>query len=103
MNLSQETIAKHKVRHTNIYLITVEPAEPDGERLEYLFKQPDRKVLAAAGKFAASDPMRAAEVMMDNCILEGDKKQLEDVAVFTAVAAQFEEINKPREAAIKKL
>lgn len=101
--ISPEQIARHKAKHKNIYLITVEPAEVDGEQAQFLFKQPDRKVLAAAGRFAATDPMKAAEVMLDNCLLEGDKLLLDDVAVFTAVAAQFEEINKPREAAIKKL
>lgn len=103
MKITDEQIQKHKARHKNIYLITVEGETKEEENIEFLFKQPDRKILAAAGKFAASNPLQAADIMMQSCLLEGDKNALEDTAVFTAVAAQFEEINKPRESAIKKL
>lgn len=99
--MNSEVIAKYKARHADIYLVEVENGE--AETLEYLFKSPDRKTMSAAGKIAMTDPVRSMEVLIDNCLLEGDKKQLENSQVFQAVAEQFEVINKPREASIKKL
>ncbi len=84
-----------------IYLIEVE--NPNGEPLEYVLRQPDRTIMAAVGKIANTDPFKAGVILVENCLLYGDKTALEDMTVFSAVAEAFEEVNKSRKATIKNL
>jgi hypothetical protein len=86
----------------DLYLIEV-PGDTPEETLQFVFKKPDRRALGAAAKFAASDPIRAAEVMIETCLCLGDKAALEDIGVFQAVSERFGEINKAREATLVKL
>lgn len=101
--MDKQVIEKHKRKYGEIYLVEVEGREPGDPPLEFLFRRPDRKTMAAAAKFAATDPYMATEIMVKNCLLEGDEKALEEPDVMAAVATQFEEIQKPRAARLKKL
>jgi hypothetical protein len=92
-----------KTKHGEIYEIEVQPGEIGGETLVFLFKRPDRKTLSATAKIAQSDPVQAAVVMLTNCLVWGEVKHFDDMAVFQSVSSHFEEINKARESTLKKL
>ena len=96
-------IAGWKKQYGKVYEIRVAPEEEGEQDLVYYFRAPDRKILAASQKMASIDPLQAAEVIIKNCLIQGDENALEDMSVFQAVAEQFGEINKVRESQIKKL
>lgn len=98
---SDAVITKHKRKHGKVFHIEV--TGEDEEAIHFLFKKPDMKTLAASAKFAESDPIRAAQIIFRNCLLEGDSGYAEDVEVFTAVMPHLNELNKKREASLKEL
>jgi hypothetical protein len=98
MGMDKEKLKRQHGPHLHVVTVKGE----DGE-LVFVFKRPDRSTLAAAAKFASTDPIRAAEVMIETCLVEGDKTALEDITVFQAVAEAFGELNRPREFTLVKL
>lgn len=90
-----------KRKHGKIYLIEVE--NPGGAPFEFVLRQPDRNIMGAVAKVANSDPFKAGVILVENCLLYGDKTALEDITVFSAVAEQFEKVNAARAATIKNL
>lgn len=99
--ITDEKVKELKRAHgADLFMVEVENGD---EPIELVFKKPTRQVMSASAKFAQSDPLKGAEIMIENCLVHGDKKWLDDLTVFTAVAEQFGEINKAREATLKKL
>lgn len=101
-----ETTPKYDVealkrKYGKIYLVEVE--DPSGTPLEFVLRQPDRNVMGAVAKVANSDPFKAGVILVENCLLYGDKTALDDITVFSAVAEQFEKVNAARAASIKNL
>lgn len=103
MVIEQGKIDRAKAKYGEIYLVEVKPLTKGDDPLQYLLKAPERKVLAASAKLATSDPLQATEVMLKNCIIEGDIKALDDNRIFLAVSAHLQTINKPRVATLKKI
>lgn len=101
--MDDKTINKWKRRHGGIFAIEVAPEGGAGEPLVFVFRKPDRAVFAASTKVAQSDPLQAADVMIRSCLLTDNAGELDDMSVFQAVADQFQEMNKAREATLKKL
>ena len=102
--LTPERIEALKRTHGELYCIEVAPEEgTEGEPLVFLLKKPTRQTMSAAGRFAQSDPMQAAAVMVENCLVEGPKEALDDLTVFSAVSEQFDALTAPRKATLKKL
>ncbi len=101
--ITEQQITKLKKQHGAIYLVEVAPEEGGGEALQFLFKKPDRATLSAAAKFAVSDPIKSGEIVIKNCLVHGPAEELDDIGVFQAVSAQFEEVTRARQASIKKL
>lgn len=99
---TQGEIDALKRKHGKLFQVDVEP-DGDAPALIFLFREPDRKTMSATVKISQTDPLQAAEIMVKNCLVWGDAKELDNMAVFTAVSAQFEEINKARTATIKNL
>lgn len=98
--LSKIEILKRK--HGRIFLIEVE-SDVEGKPYEFILKMPDRKIMGAVAKVAHSDPFNAAFIMVENCLLDGDKTLLEDVSIFSAVSEQFEKVAQSRKATLKNL
>lgn len=90
-----------KRKYGKLYLIEVE--NPGGSTLEFVLRQPDRNVMGAVAKVANSDPFKAGVILVENCLVFGDKTELDDITVFSAVAEQFEKVNAARAATIKNL
>jgi hypothetical protein len=98
--LTQKEINTLKNKHGKITLVTIEGDEGQ-EELHFWFKQPDRNILAAAVKIGERDQMKGTEVFIENCLVKGPKKELQDVEVFMAVAPQVEALIKVRTARVK--
>ncbi len=90
-----------KAKYGAVYLIEVD--NPDGDPHQFYLKKPDRIIMGAVAKLGSSDPFRAASTLIENCLLAGDKKLLEDMSIFSAVSEQFETVNQARKATIKNL
>ena len=106
LNTNQDQTPKYDVealkrKYGKIVLIEVE--NPGGNPFEFVLRQPDRNVMGAVAKVANSDPFKAGVILVENCLLYGDKAALDDITVFSAVAEAFEQFNKARAATIKNL
>lgn len=101
--LSNEKIQQLKRQHGALYLIEVQSGAEGGDPLVFVFKKADRKVLSASAKVAQTDYVAAAEVIIKNTLVYGDINDMDDIGVFSAIAAQVETINAPRLATLKNL
>lgn len=99
---SPEKVRELKNKHGQIYQIDIEPE--DGMTVHYLAKLPNRKVMKAVVHFSESDPLRSNEVLIENCVVAGDTKLIEnDQRIFFALGEQLGELMKVKRASIKKL
>lgn len=98
----EENVNIFKRKHPGIQLYLIE-VENDDAPLQFVLKQPDRKIMAAVAKLAHSDPFQSAVVLIENCLVYGDKAHLDDVSVFSAVSEKFESAMQSRKATIKNL
>lgn len=92
---TSEQIENWKHKHSSIYKVEV-----DG-KVAYL-KSPDRKTMKYVAQ-VANDPIRANEVLLENCWLGGDEVIQTDDQLFFGVSAKLNEIVKIKEAEISKL
>lgn len=101
--LTDALVEKLKRQHGKLYLVEV-AAERDGDAPHFfVLKSPDRKIMGAAAKIGHSDPFGAGDLMIRNCLVWGDESLLDDMAVFSALMAEFEKVNQARVATIKNL
>lgn len=99
--LSKIEVLKRK--HGKLFLIEVESDTEGQPPHEFILKMPDRTIMGAVAKMAHGDPFKAAIVMVENCLVDGDKTLLEDVSIFSAVSEQFEKVAQSRKATLKNL
>ncbi len=92
---TQEQITKWKKEHGDIYHVGV------GEYDAYL-KTPDRKTMKYVAQ-VANDPIRANEVLLENCWVGGDDIIKTSDELFFGVSEKLHEIVKTKEATISKL
>lgn len=89
-------IAVWKREHGDVYQVTV------GGSACYL-KKPDRTTLKMVAAVGGSDPVRANEVLLENCWLGGDESVKTDDEKFFGVSAKLAELVTVKEAELKKL
>lgn len=89
-------IAVWKREHGEVYQVTV-----DGSTC-YL-KKPDRTTLKMVAAVGGSDPVRANEVLLENCWLGGDESVKTDDEKFFGVSAKLAELVTVKQAELKKL
>lgn len=92
---TKDQIEKWKKQHGEIYHVEV------GEYDAYL-KTPDRKTMKYVAQ-VANDPIRANEVLLENCWVGGDEIIKTDDELFFGVSSILNEIVKIKEATISKL
>jgi hypothetical protein len=93
---TDEQIAMWKNLYKKVYEVEV-----DGS-VCYL-RKPDRKTISAATSLGASDPVRYAEVMLENCWLGGDDDIKTDNDKFFGVTSQLDKLTKVAKASLKEL
>jgi len=75
---------------------------PEIESIDFAFRAPDRRVLAAAAKFGTTDPIKSTEVLVDSLLIEGPRELLdEDIQVWLAVGEQLQKSIEPYSGRLK--
>lgn len=95
MELSEEKISELKKKHGAIFLVEVE-----GHKA--ILKKPNRKVLQMANRHQ-QDSIRMAEIILENCWIEGDHEIKDDDDLFLAAAQVLGEMIEFKQAELKKL
>lgn len=85
-----------KKKYGEIFEITVE------DKKAYL-RKPDRKILAFAMTKIQTDPLGFAEVLLNNCWLDGDEELKTNDDYFLAISSQLDKLVEVKTAEIKKL
>lgn len=93
---TEEQIAHWKALHKDIYRIIV------GDSICYL-KKPDRTTMKAVASVGTNDPIRANEILLENCWLGGDSSIKTDDEKFFGVSQKLAELIEIKEAELKKL
>jgi hypothetical protein len=91
-----EQIAGWKAQYKDVYAIEVE------DSVAYLHK-PDRIAIKAMSAVATSDPIRASEILLENCWLGGDPSIKTEDEKFLAVSGKMGELIEIKSAELKKL
>lgn len=97
----EQKVQKWKEQYKNVFAYDVETDE--GKTVRLYFKQPDRRVLSAATITAKGDPMRYNEVVLKNCLLEGDECLLKDDSIFFGLSSKVDELVNAKVGELKKL
>jgi len=90
-----DQVKEWKKKHGDVFEVAV------GNSVCYL-KKPDRKIMGYVATLA-KNPIRANEVLLDNCWLGGDERIKTDDELFLGVSGKLTEIVEVKEAEIKKL
>lgn len=93
---TEEQIAHWKALHKEIFQIKV------GDSICYL-KKPDRATMKAVASVGTTDPIRANEILLENCWLGGDETIKTDDEKFFGVSSQLVKLIEIKEAELKKL
>ena len=93
---TNEQIELWKKQHKDVFEIVVE------DSVCYLHK-PDRTTMKAIASVSTSDPIKANEVLLENCWLGGDDSIKHDDEKFFGVSAHLAKLVEIKEAEIKKL
>lgn len=99
-----EQIARLKKKH-NLKVVFVLKVTVDDEGKETAFgfaKKPPRALMGAAMSFAAEDPMKSDEVMLEGIWLDGDDRIKTDDDMFMSARMILTEIITIRKASIEK-
>jgi hypothetical protein len=96
--------------NTDDELGLVEEADEKGKKYQVMkykqkkawFRKPTRKEIGAAVS-SGSDIISQQEFLMRDCFLGGDMELIDDDDYFDAAAVEFREVQRTREAEIKKL
>lgn len=91
-----------KERHGAIYEVVVSEANEDGTDEVFIFREPNRAELKAATKMGMNDPLAGSEVIIENCLVFGNRELLEKTGVFLAVSEHLDVIIGKKVSAIKK-
>lgn len=68
-----------------------------------IFKQPDRKTIAVASTYMASNPLKYLELIAENCFVEGDKELLSDDDYFLSLVPVLNGLMETKFAELGKL
>ena len=93
---TDEQVAMWKNLHKEVFSVTVEKS------VCYL-KKPDRATIKAVTAIGSNDPIRASEILLENCWLGGDDTIKTDDEKFFGVSQQLATLVEVKQAELKKL
>lgn len=96
MGFTTEQIAELKLKHGEIFKITV-----DGKSC--ILRKPNRKELGYASVAGKDNPLKFNEVIFNSCWLAGDEIIKDDDTLFLSASAKIAEIIEFKEAELEKL
>lgn len=82
---------------SELFLIEVEGEKP------FVLKKPNLTTVSAFSKVSQVDPIKAATIVLNDCIVEGDKSRIEDPEVMLALTKHINALMVARQSSIKKL
>lgn len=94
-------IAEWKKQYGDVFEISVSDDDTDTYVYGY-FKKPSRQVIANAARFAAENPVKAAEITFNGCAIAVYKEMETDNELFFPSVAKLSGITQAKEAEIKK-
>ena len=101
--MTQQEIEQLKQQYGRVYQINVPVAAKGDDDMEFVFKKPDLKIIAAVTKLKEKDEIVAMQTLINACLISGNKAQLLDSDVFLSISAAFNKILEVRVAKIKEL
>lgn len=91
---------KHKVE--TVYQLKIPVNDEGTEHAIGYIKKPSRQILGAALSVMNTNPLKANQIILESCWLEGDQRILKDDDLFMSAGALLGEIVKVRQGEIKK-
>lgn len=99
--MTSEEINKLKAKHGDkLSLCSV--TTQNGDAFEFVLKKPTRAVIQAVSA-VGGDTTKASDLMIENCVVGGDKDALEDGEVFVAVLEEVGNLFGAATTSVKKL
>lgn len=93
---SPEHIEALKKKHGDIF-------EYQTDGMSCILKRPSRTVISAASALGSSDPLKFAEVILENCWVEGNDTLRTDDRYFLGLQQQLNELVEIKVGQLKKL
>lgn len=98
--LNDTEIQGMKRKYGKIFLISVAD-ELDGVEF-FWFKKPDMTTLSASSKFAETDPLKAATIIFNDCLIRGRKQAIDEPETFLGIMPQLMRIFRAKTSTIKE-
>jgi hypothetical protein len=103
MSLNQKEIdALKRIHGQDLWHIQLDRQDAQ-EEIDFVLKKPPIPTVSAYIKISQSDPLKAALVLLNDCIVHGPKDKVEDPEVVLALNRHLNSLIKVRESSIKKL
>ncbi len=98
--LSQGEIDQLKNDYGDLILISVK--DEDQSEDHYWFKKPDMNTMEAAGSMIERNPVKANTIVIQNCLVKGDKnKAISDVSTYVTLAPHMEKLINQKDSEVK--
>ena len=94
--VTEEQIKEWERKYGKIYLLKIE------DKTAYL-KPPTRQTLSLSMSYEKNDPLKADEVLLQNCWISGDEVIKTDLDLFLAARAALSELVEVKKASLVKL
>jgi hypothetical protein len=98
--ISQEKLVELKKQHRIVVCVEV---EDEGEVFSCYLKRPTAETLSIVNKLSKTDEVKAAEILVRQCWIEGDSLIKEDGILMLSVAAEFGQTNKAKATILKNV
>ena len=98
--LDAERIEALKRKHGRIYEVLLDDGH---ERHVAYFRRPDMQTLTAMTKLAKTDEIRASQVLLEECFVEGSQAVKHDTALFMAAVGELGKVLTSVRAEIKNV
>lgn len=94
-----------KAKYGNVFKIEVDADDEGKEKVIAYLKKPDLKTLSATMSVMNSDPIKANQILLKNCLIEeiSDKRITDDDEVFLGAMTTLAELIKIRHSVLKKI
>lgn len=100
--LDEAAVEDLKRRHGDVFELVV-PMDDEGREFAVGYvKKPNRKVLSATISLIERDPVKATEILMENCWIAGFERIKTDDELFFGASAGMGDLIKVRTGALKK-
>lgn len=97
--VTEKQIESWKKQHGEVYELNI-PLEND--KVTCYLRKPDRKTIAYALSVRDTNPLKAKEIVLENCFLAGDERIKTDDELFLSACTVLDEMIVVRVAELKK-